>query len=346
MESNELFGSRKMWHHLDRIAQWQNGKLPYPVAIQMDVTNRCQHACPNCQCSVVVGKAKIELPVAIARRTITEFAECGVKSITFSGGGEPLLYGETPLLELMHLAHGCDMDVALVTNGNAMTDFQGFASVCRWIRYSIDAHDAESFTRMHGLKAFDKVMENLKSLCKKKYITTTVGVGILTKPEFGREWYMNCCRTFAEIEGLDYIQFRPVVHWDKQPAPSDEYQCIEEARNVYQIDKFFVVASEEKYSALNLPHFGRTYTRCHASFLHCTIGADACVYICCHGQGRPEYKLGDLHYASFADIWNGDLAASVRNTLNTLECLPACHLHGQNCQLQRLLKTPLHKNFI
>ncbi len=54
------FSSDKILKHLDRVNAWLKGENPYPITVEMDVTNICNHRCP--ECSPVVTAPQAPLP--------------------------------------------------------------------------------------------------------------------------------------------------------------------------------------------------------------------------------------------------------------------------------------------
>lgn len=358
------FGGEKMFLHADRLAVWQSGCLPLPVTVELDVTNLCNHSCPGCSFSYLVNVRKDSIPLERSREIVDELGTLGVKALTFSGGGEPLVYGQENVLALMRQARRHHMDVALITNGSLLRS-EEFLNLCTWVRISLDGYDAETFARFHGRceGEFQKVCENLRTICKAKTrlkSDCTVGVGFLTDSEsLVREDFEKMARFCSGFAGLDYVQFRPlVVNMVADPTlqgggallSGTELRLINEsflaARHSYSRSDFRVLISGGKYSALAESNAGRTYHRCHAHFLEATIGADAKVYICCHGQGQDSMCLGDISQQSFAEVWHSDRARQIYEATDpSVMCPPACRLHLQNKVLEEMTMT-VHPNFI
>lgn len=362
--------SGKMFQHLDRLASWQTGEMPAPVTVELDLTNSCNHACPGCTFSYLVNKDGSSLPYHLAANTINELAAIGVKAITFSGGGEPLVYGVDRVLKLMDWTRTLGPEVSLITNGSKLREKE-FLDHCTWIRVSLDAYDENTFQRFHGrnLKEFNRVVESIQTMISYGVEGCTLGVGFLTDQESsGRGDVIRMTKFCLEkLPGLHYLQFRPLVvnmvdapdlqgGW-KNPSQGDDTcghsgellamsRAIDLARSVAG-DRLQVIWSEDKYTALSKPDFERTYTRCHAHFLQATIGADGGVYVCCHGQGQDAYRLGTLHEETFQEIWYGDRARSVLAAIDpSKKCPPACRLHSQNRTLHQILQPVQHRNYI
>jgi len=89
---------------------------------------------------------------------------------------------------------------------------------CTWIRISVDAATPEVYQKVHGMgeKIFNKTLNNLKMLVKKKKrlkSAVTIGVGFLTC-EYTKRDMRRAAKLFKEI-GVDYLQFRPMQIHDR-----------------------------------------------------------------------------------------------------------------------------------
>lgn len=357
------FGAEKMFLHADRLAEWQAGRLPAPVTVELNVTNLCNHACPDCTFSYLVNVDKSSLPLELAQRAVREMAAIGVRAVTFSGGGEPLVYGQERVLALMELCADLGMQTALITNGSKLTSDR-FLALCQWVRVSLDAYDEVTFARFHGRGPgeFEKVCRRLReyaalALQRKAagQACATLGVGFLTDADsVVRDDLPKMAEFCAGFPGLDYVQFRPlVINMVADPSLSGgQFGDLSALRASYRAaqqfarDDFRVLWSGGKYDALGQPHAGRSYGRCLAHFLEAVVAADARVYICCHTQGQPQACLGDLRTHSFGEIWWSELAQAVYEAIDPrIHCPPACRLHLQNRALQQLTES-VHPNFI
>ena len=354
------FTADKMFLHADRIADWQAGKLPPPVTVELDLTNLCNHACPGCTFSHLVNVDKSSIPFDLAIRIVKELGEIGVKGLTFSGGGEPLVYGEARVIRLMAEARAAGMATALITNGSLLRS-ERLLELCKWIRVSLDGYDAETFAKFHGRTEgeFEKVCQNLKTMAAMDKHGCTLGAGFLTDAgSLARGDFDKMASFCAGFPGLDYLQFRPLVlsmvadptmQGGGLPSTEDVAAIMvayQEVRKRHQRPGYRVLMSSDKYLALAEPNAGRTYDRCHAHFLQAIICADCKVYLCCHGQGLERFCLGDLRENGFAEIWRSDRAREVYERTNPQhDCPPACRLHSQNRALQQLQRSE-HGSFI
>lgn len=361
-----MLGPNKILAHADRVAAWQRGELPPPVTVELDLTDLCNHACPGCTFSYLVNISKASIPFGMAQEIVHQLAEFGVRGLTFSGGGEPLVYGEAKVLCLIGTAKRAGMDVGLITNGSLLEPDPRYYATCQWVRVSLDAYDADTFRRFHGRGEgeFYKVVERIRSFAgepaKLRSGNLTLGVGFLTdRDSIARGDFAKMARFCAGIDGLDYLQFRPLVgnmvadrsltggYADFTAAELESLRAAYIEAAAWARPDFKVLWSADKYAALAAPGFGRTYDRCVGHFLEATIGADAKVYICCHGQGQPAFCLGDLREQTFGEIWHGEQARRVYESIRPADtCPPACRLHNQNLFLAELQGGFTHQNFI
>jgi len=351
------FRSDKIFQHLDRLQEWSQGGKPIPVTVELDPTNRCNLKCYYCSFGDYIKDDKNTLPREDMLRVISELAELGVRGITFTGGGEPLMNKHTP--EAVEHARKCGMDVAFITNGIKLDEeiTKTILKNCVWFRVSLDASNAEMYGRMHGVspKIFDKVVNNIgmaAKLKKKMRSKCTLGVGYLT----GEDSYAGILEAtkLCKKLGVDYIQFRPVTfnNPDKEFQQHERelwheiepimHEAFKEAKKGF--DVLFSVA---KYGDLDKPNFGRTYKQCLGQHFASVIGASGDVWVCCHLRGKPKYSLGNIKEQSFKDIWFSEKRDKIMKSIDLKrDCMPLCRLHPQNKILWSLRGKVEHKNFL
>ena len=92
----------KFLHFKDHLEGLEQGKIVAPVHIRVKPTNHCNHNCWYCAYradNLDLGEEMVEKDSIPAERMLSlahEFVSMGVKAVTFSGGGEPLLYKPLP----------------------------------------------------------------------------------------------------------------------------------------------------------------------------------------------------------------------------------------------------------
>lgn len=345
------FSSDKILKHLDRVKAWLNGENPFPITVELDVTNVCNHRCPECVGRYFQDKSYDALPLKLARDILKQLARAQVRGLIFTGGGDPLCYPH--LRELVTLARKLGLDIGFITNGSLITDdiAKTLLRNCTWIRVSLDAASKELFEKIHGVDgyAFDKVIENIKLLTRLKLrlrSKTTVGVGYLTSDFTRGDMYRMTL--LSKKLGVDYLQFRPLqIHLNGKFAYCriDIAQEIEKCLK-YSDKKFKVLCSRHKYEMMRDKDYGRNYKKCYGHQFATVIGADAKVYICCHMRGNAKYCIGDLRKNTFLEIWNSGPRRKVAENIDFRDCIPLCRDNTFNQILWNIKQPREHVNFL
>jgi MoaA/NifB/PqqE/SkfB family radical SAM enzyme len=349
--SVKQFSSDKIFKHLDRVCEWLGGGNPPPITVELDMTNVCNHDCPECVASYFRSAGGEQLESALAERIVRELAAFGARGLIFTGGGEPLLHKDTP--RMVELAHGLGLDVGFITNGTLLDPEVGARLLdhCVWLRVSLDAADGDTYRLTHGLnhRAFDKVLRNLRLLVEIKRRSgsrCTVGVGYLTCD--ATKGGMIAAARLCDGLGVDYLQYRPMqVHrggrfdYDWTEVADLLPACLAHAHN-----GFDVLFSQHKYEMMRRNDYGRDYEVCYGHQFATTIGADAKMYLCCHLRGYDKYCLGDLRSQSVAEIWASDRRRQVAASIDFRDCIPLCRDNTFNQILWQIRQPREHANFL
>ena len=109
----------------------------FPMHLQLFLTNKCQLHCPYCSCS----KRDKELSISfnLLEEYIKELRQLGLKAVTVTGGGEPLLYDRFE--DVIDLLRYYGLKIGLVTNGIAIKQYPKILfQAMDWIRVSYDKY--------------------------------------------------------------------------------------------------------------------------------------------------------------------------------------------------------------
>ena len=350
VQEAKQFSSEKIFKHLDRVAVWQAGGCPWPITAEIFLTDKCTHRCPNCFYREQRGKNVMD--TEFAKSVIDQLVECGLRGLTFSGGGEPLCHPDA--IDLIEYA-GSKIDTALITNGSLIHDrieCYRLLSSCQWIRVSLDAGSPEMFKKTHGLgeKEFEHVLNNIKALVdvrNRANLKCTIGVGYLTSRET-LDGMIDFAKLASEL-GVDYAQFRPLLRTFSEKEDPDfcakEVYAIIDMCKKYEHKGFEILYSKHKYDAA-LTGTLRDYDRCEGANFATTVGADGGVYLCCHTAGLEEFKIGDLHKSTFYEIWTSGKRREIIERLDVSKCPSLCRCNAINSTLARISKVAVHKNFL
>jgi MoaA/NifB/PqqE/SkfB family radical SAM enzyme len=344
------FRGDKILAHLDRVAEWLRSGCSRPIVYELDMTNRCNSACPYCF-GYFPRRDGARLEGDEACSFLAQIASFGGRAVTFTGGGEPLLHPQTPAV--MQHARDLGLDVALITNGLALTPTLSarLVDVCQWIRVSVDAADEETYSLTHGVDGdhFRALLGNISGLAQAARDGSgpcTVGYAYLTSPETIPG--MVAATRLAKELRVHYIQFRPLLYRKENGNRAAEMRAFahELLRCVnYADDSFDVLFSRAKYRdmARSRP---RPYRACYGQNFAAVIAADARMYLCCHSRGVQKYCLGDLRRERLSDIWQRPRRGQVVQSSDFADCTPWCRCHAMNCVLQGILGKREHANFL
>lgn len=350
--------SAKILYHVDRLAEIRaTGNTSAPVNVEIDLSNRCQLGCTWCHFAHTHTKGplanKVKKPADMqdcgdlmtfdyACLILHQLAEAGVKSVTWSGGGEPTLH---PLFkEIVTYAAKLGLEQGIYTNGANLSDekVQALKHLFTFVYVSLDECRWDSYKDSKGVDRFDDVCLNISKLV----IATgpaTVGVGFLLHP--GNVSDIGHMVALGRRLGVSYVQFRPIVNYE-QDAPSlliEDTTWINGAINslrAYAGDPFIQadISRFEMYRDWR----GHGYPVCHWSALQTVITPNGHVWRCVNKRGHQGALLGDLTVDSFADIW----ARSGGSCFVESDCRVMCRGALANLTLNELMTEPKHPNFI
>ncbi|MCX5693728.1 MAG: radical SAM protein [Candidatus Omnitrophica bacterium] len=345
------FSSDKILKHLDRVNSWLQGQNPPPITVELDMTNLCNHKCPECSGWYFQNRGKDHLHKDLAQSIIRQLAQAKVRGLIFTGGGEPLCHPD--VLLAVKLAHKLGLDIGFITNGSLVNEevARVLLQCCTWIRVSLDAASAGIFKQVHGLDngAFTKVISNIRLLTKMKKTLkskTVIGVGYLTC-DYTQKMMLNATKLCKRL-GVNYLQFRPLqIH--KRGA--FEYHLTDLAENIRKCmqengNGFEVLCSQHKYEMMKDNKYGRNYNECYGHQFAAVIAADAKMYLCCHMRGHQKYCIGDLGRNTFLEIWNSAQRKKVYENINFKDCVPLCRGNTFNQILWNIKQPKEHVNFL
>lgn len=354
---NNIYSPYKASYHRDRIDQLKRGELIIPTQAQIDITNECNHHCPNCICHFYkkIGLNSTydnctSIPLDRIIKILDELKEVGVPSIEYTGGGEPQCHqGFSTILEKT-IDRGFEW--SLVTNGvlsNLDRDLQYFKKA-KWIRVSVDASCAKTHSVMHGTSTndFNKVIQFIKTLMK-ECSNVIVGVSFLVSPLNYKE-IINATKMFKNL-GCSNMRFAVIYN----PKGFKIYDGI--WKNIEKLMWKAKKLETENFKIFDLIHstshdmitFKRDYSFCGYQQFTTIIGADQKVYPCCTLRYNEKTSLGDLSKQSFRDIWFGEKRKEwlKSNYLEGICSNHSCLMDKKNEFIDYLIQNnPPHVNYI
>lgn len=308
-----LYTKYKMFHFKDKIDSLpKNEPMQAPIHVRIKPTNLCNHDCWFCAyrvSSMQLGKDMVEkdyIPEEKMLEIIDDCTEMGVRAITFSGGGEPLIYRY--MLPALKKLVETPIAFATLTNGARLKGeiARLFALHGTWVRVSMDGFNNESYKKFRGVGGgeFDKIianMEEFKKIGGKCYL----GVSFIV----GQENYQSIYEMVKILRniGVDSVKISPAIvsndgdKTNEYHAPI--YKSVKEEidKALSDFGKDFEIYDSYHYQ---LDSFTKDYHWCPYSQMLMVIGADLNIYPCQDkAYNLDEALLGSIKDIRFKDWW-------------------------------------------
>jgi MoaA/NifB/PqqE/SkfB family radical SAM enzyme len=364
---NPFATQAKMLWHLDRLMQWKLTGDTFPVQMEVNLTNHCNEACRWCISAYshlsnpAMTKEERErqlgrlqenpafashperrrgLELGHLRTFLREAKDSGLKSVAWSGGGEPTTHPQ--FTEAVRSAAELRLQQGLMTNGLYPPSYVPvIGNNLRWLRVSLDTLDARKYEYHKQTKGFPSVIQNIKEL-----VSYPVKVGINMNLA---AWNVDEVLSMAEWSrdvGAAYFQIRPILGLPfemKNNGPYRKQPEIDWLRKVKPLlleaerirtDKFQVCVSWDKFKDLEEETFGRTYTKCLYHFFFCVLNADGDLCVCMYHLGDRRFSFGNIYEDSLGRIWRSEKREQVirmcADNLDLSTCQVCCKGHEIN----------------
>ncbi len=313
-----LYTKMKIFHYPEKLASLSpdNEEILSPLHIRLKPTNVCNHNCKYCayrKKDIQLGKdmvMKNQMPREKMEEIIDDFIDMGVKAITFSGGGEPLVYPYLP--DALRKLSNHDIKFACLTNGSGLDGEIAdiFARKGTWVRVSMDGWDSKSYASYRGVSEneFDKVMNNMERF-KKLNGKCYLGVVIIVDKK-------NAFHVYSMIKklkaiGIDSVKVSPCII-SNNTKESNNYHKAHFEMVKEQINRAISDFWSSDFEIFNSYHkqlvsFKKKYTWCPYTQIRPVIGADLNVYSCQDKAYNLENgRLFSIKTKSFKEAWLSD----------------------------------------
>jgi wyosine [tRNA(Phe)-imidazoG37] synthetase (radical SAM superfamily) len=317
----------KVAHHAEAFARIGRREHQAPVVVHFMPMLACNQACHFCAFGHRIagdpedqqGWKNMELmsneflPLGKTRELVADWRSMGVKAIELTGGGEPLIWPHAD--EFLGLASEWGVDMALVTNGTALTEKRAAlfgATAWKWARVSIDAGCVEDYTatRRVPAKHWELAWAAVRRLVAMRQVGSEqrVGVGFVVDRSNYLGVYTFCA--LAKAAGADNVRigmaFTPAGLARITPeARVSVQQQIAEASRSFECDTFKINALFGE-RCQNLASRAQDYEFCGVKEVLCVVGGDQRVYSCCSLAFNSAGLIGSIADQSFAAMWNSD----------------------------------------
>jgi MoaA/NifB/PqqE/SkfB family radical SAM enzyme len=348
------YSNYKIVLNRDKLESLITQNVTAPVYVRIKPTNRCNHNCFFC----VYNEEYANMHETMVRRDelsrkklleiLDDFKKIGVKAITYSGGGEPLVHPD--ILEIMQKTLDYGIDLSIITNGQKLYgDYAKILTKAKWVRISMDYFDPGGFkqSRRGNEKMFFEIMENIKNFSQLKR-DGDFEVNYIITQENHSDLYMSA--EILKSLGVDNVRYSPV--WIKdleeyhKPIKDIVITTLKEMKDTLE-DKNFKIYSGYSNNSVSDAAMHRSFSKCSFMQIVPVIGADYIVYNC-HNQAYSEKGIiGSIKDKSFAEMWFSKETAEHFKTFNPIISCDGiqCTAGKKNEFLNDLLETS-YDNFI
>ncbi len=330
----------KLLHHADRVRGMLAGLTVFPVSVELDLSNVCNHACPWCSFNGFRQDNWVHLPSERALSLLDELRELGVQSITFTGGGEPLVHPQAAAI-LSHAA-SLGFKIGLVTNGRRLVGAVAdvLATHATFVRVSLDAGTAQTHQLLHATATpeYERILSNMQA-----FVDMAPGVTVGASFCVFDVNYPEIEFAAARVKALGgrYLEVRPVfpTEWRgggfANPLTAELVDAaraqLAEAKDRHDGDGFKVIGMIHRFD--QVLDKAKPYSKCQIGPLTTVINATGDVYHCCIQRGMPEFAVGNVLNRSFADVWMTDAHRKMQAAIDVQQC-PPCRYDGYNQIIQ------------
>lgn len=345
---SNVYSHLKVFHYPEKLASLpRECAITPPLHLRIKPTNTCNHRCSYCayrDTHLQLGKDMREadsIPRAKMLEIAHDIVSMGVKAVTFSGGGEPLVYPH--LLETVRILHAGGVKFACLTNGARLTgeiaDF--FAHNATWLRISMDGWDDPSYSHYRGVGEgeFTKILRNIEAFISLKG-SCALGVSYIVNKD---NWshIPTMLRLYKQV-GVTSVKVSACIVSDDM-ASTNAYHAPHFAQThelVTQAQAELADAHFEIFDAWHSlhEHFTKSYTYCPFSQMLAVIGADSKVYPCQDKAYNATAVLGDLSTQSLHDFWMHNKEAFFR-LRPCVDCQHHCVANDKNMMLLDFLQS-------
>lgn len=362
-----VYNSSKLAFHREKLEALAKGEVTAPLYVRVKPTNKCDHSCEYCSynpdndCPVSeLINFKDEIPFKKMIEILDDFRDIGVKAITYSGGGEPLIYPY--IIPIMEKTLKNKIELSIITNGQKLNEERAkILSQAEWVRVSASESDPETFKRIRRRPKewFYQREKNLEEFARIKKQGCEFGINFVVNERNFNQIY-NSAKYFKEL-GVNHIKFTPAysdnfLGYHKDIKKEAEEQILR-ARQDFQNNEFTIYDTyENDFNLTGLEQ--RKYPLCYIMQIVPIIGADSVVYFCHDKTYNKQGVLGDIKNRSFKNLWfSQEARKKFKNTDPRKICRHHCTYDSRNIITPTLIEninhlekfqpdSNKHKNFI
>lgn len=349
------YSQLKIFHHKELLEKLEERERCNPLYIRIKPTNVCNHNCYYCHyknpyLSLDEYKPNDMIPREKMLEIVSDMKKMGVKAVTFSGGGEPLVYPY--IAETMEKILDAGIDLSIITNGSMLKGRNAeLLSKAKWVRLSIDSINASKYAKIRGIgeNALPDILKNIEDFSRIKDKNCELGINFV----IGKENYTEIeqVATTMKALGANHVKFAPLFSNE-----TEEYHKDFKDEVIETLEKLGHRLNDEAFKIIDLytsdfnnyEVFKRTYSRCPIKEFVCIIAANSKVYFCHDKAYLADGCVCDLNNQSFEAGWNSEEVTKKFREFDAMKvCKQHCVYDSRNVLINSYLDMDLnHVNFV
>jgi len=312
--------------------------LTGPLEASIILTYRCNYRCVFCALESEAPAKKGDISPDALKRLISDLAELNTEQVSFTGGGEPMLYKDID--KFVELTRKHDMACSICTNGSRLSEerIRRYAEMGVHLSISLNAADAETYTKIHPRtkpEDFDRITRLLGEFAS---LAKRLGTQAHSFSSLNFVIHSNNYRQITEMHklarriGACQIQFRLI-----QPREAHRHLFLDENRlklareqiaeverdaasdPTYAVQVMGILrSSDAKIPSCNVEanlfcapspsqQTGREIVPCLEGYIATYVDSDGIVFPCCmRSVSINNHYMGDINEQRFTDIWHGE----------------------------------------
>jgi MoaA/NifB/PqqE/SkfB family radical SAM enzyme len=325
--------------------------LPSPVEAYFEVANRCNSKCATCPLTFSPQEAARQLSLDEFKSLVSQLPD--LRRAVLQGIGEPLLNRDLAPM----IAHLKARGVYVVFNTNAALltrrrQVELIDSGLDELRVSLDSSTPETYLKVRGIPAFDRVVANLGEMVRTRRSLAARSPRISI-------WMTGLRENLRELPdvidlagqlGVDEVYLQRMVYWGEGLATSEQSIFSLDAPAGHSEVEGIIAEAERRAAAHGVGFRGADAQPPRASILERVPEHEpwrACsrplrlAYITAQGTALPcciapftdapfeSIRLGNYLHEGVAGVWNGEAYQRFRQQLYSSEPPAAC----RNCGL-------------
>ena len=357
-----IWSQIKILGHKDTVKDIADGRgnLRAPVHVQIEPTEACNFRCTFCHWHNpelkegftsfdFTGKRSLDTDCML--KLVDELAELGVRAISFTGAGDPLMHGG--LWKVLERIRARKIDYA-VTSNFAMPlreELIEGLSHASWLRWSMNAGGFETFASIHNPRAdaykdFMRQRENIKRLAAERRGTGQKSLSASFVITGGNEDDIVPAANLAKELGCGSISYRPDTPFKKTIVSAGySSKVIENLKKAERLSggDFAVYPNYERLDATAFSKDGKMvcYYMNHSTY----IAANGDLYPCCYTRCDKRYVMGNIKDGGFKAAWFSEKRVNFYKSVYYNSC-PPCHHGSTNKVLKHLYGDTEQDNFV